>query len=49
LCTYSESDHDIKARLLSWDDELRSAGLNPGTSADLTVATVFAAKLTRAV
>jgi triphosphoribosyl-dephospho-CoA synthase len=49
LCSYSEPDDDIKARLLSWDDELRSAGLNPGTSADMTVATVFAAKLTRAV
>jgi len=47
--SYSESDDEIRARLLSWDDELRSAGLNPGTSADLTVATVFAAKLTRAV
>jgi triphosphoribosyl-dephospho-CoA synthase len=41
--------NDIKARLLSWDEELRHAGLNPGTSADLTVATVFAAKLTPAV
>ncbi|HEX4584470.1 MAG TPA: triphosphoribosyl-dephospho-CoA synthase [Burkholderiaceae bacterium] len=40
---------DIKTRLLAWDEELRSAGVNPGTSADLTVATVFAAKLTRAV
>ena len=48
LASYSDLD-DFKARLLSWDHELRSAGLNPGTSADLTVATVFAAKLTRAV
>ena len=28
--------------LLSWDRELKSAKLNPGTSADLTVATLFA-------
>jgi triphosphoribosyl-dephospho-CoA synthase len=48
LFSYSDLN-DMKTRLLSWDDELRSAGLNPGTSADLTVATVFAAKLTRAV
>jgi triphosphoribosyl-dephospho-CoA synthase len=39
----------IEAPLLSWDRELRDARLNPGTSADLTVATVFAAKLTLAV
>ena len=48
LCSYSELD-DIRARLLSWDEHLRGSGLNPGTSADLTVATVFAAKLTLAV
>jgi triphosphoribosyl-dephospho-CoA synthase len=45
---YSDPD-DIRGRLLSWDEALRNAGLNPGTSADLTVATVFAAKLTAAV
>jgi triphosphoribosyl-dephospho-CoA synthase len=39
----------IEESLLSWDQGLRRAGLNPGTSADLTVATVFAAKLTGAV
>jgi triphosphoribosyl-dephospho-CoA synthase len=49
LGSYSLLDDDITARLLSWDDELRRVGINPGTSADLTVATVFAAKLTRAV
>ncbi len=48
LLSYSQLD-DIKARLLSWDEHLRGSGLNPGTSADLTVATVFAAKLTLAV
>jgi triphosphoribosyl-dephospho-CoA synthase len=40
---------DIRATLLQWDEELRAAGLNPGTTADLTVATVLAAKLIRAV
>ena len=48
LSSYSELD-DIRARLLSWDEQLRGSGLNPGTSADLTVATVFAAKLAPAV
>lgn len=31
--------------LLSWDGELKSRGINPGTSADLTVATLFASSL----
>ena len=31
--------------LLSWDEELKSRGINPGTSADLTVATLFASTL----
>jgi triphosphoribosyl-dephospho-CoA synthase len=31
--------------LLSWDGELKSRGINPGTSADLTVATLFASTL----
>jgi len=48
VASYSDLD-DIASRLLAWDEELRCAGLNPGTSADLTVATVFAAKLARAV
>jgi triphosphoribosyl-dephospho-CoA synthase len=30
---------------LSWDGELKSRGINPGTSADLTVATLFASSL----
>jgi len=37
--------HDIEPKLVAWDEELRRTGLNPGTSADLTVATMFAAKL----
>ncbi len=31
--------------LLKWDGELKSRGINPGTSADLTVATLFASSL----
>lgn len=31
--------------LLGWDRALKSRGINPGTSADLTVATLFAARL----
>jgi triphosphoribosyl-dephospho-CoA synthase len=31
--------------LLTWDGELKSRGINPGTSADLTVATLFASSL----
>jgi triphosphoribosyl-dephospho-CoA synthase len=31
--------------LLAFDAELKAAGINPGTSADLTVATVFARNL----
>lgn len=33
--------------LLTFDKNLKGSGLNPGTSADLTVATVFADRLTR--
>jgi triphosphoribosyl-dephospho-CoA synthase len=46
--SYLHAD-DIESELLQWDAELRAAGLNPGTSADLTVATAFAAKLVQAV
>jgi triphosphoribosyl-dephospho-CoA synthase len=35
----------LRRDLLRFDSELKSAGLNPGTSADLTVATLFAAAL----
>jgi triphosphoribosyl-dephospho-CoA synthase len=35
----------LAAGLLSWDGELKSRGINPGTSADLTVATLFASNL----
>jgi triphosphoribosyl-dephospho-CoA synthase len=33
--------------LLTFDRRLKLSGLNPGTSADLTVASVFADRLTR--
>jgi triphosphoribosyl-dephospho-CoA synthase len=35
----------IAEGLLGWDGELKSRGINPGTSADLTVATLFASSL----
>lgn len=38
---------DALQDLLIFDQNLKAAGLNPGTSADLTVATVFAERLTR--
>ena len=33
--------------LLSFDRRLKASGINPGTTADLTVASVFADRLTR--
>jgi triphosphoribosyl-dephospho-CoA synthase len=38
---------EIADSLLDWDAALKSRGINPGTSADLTVATLFASSLTR--
>jgi triphosphoribosyl-dephospho-CoA synthase len=38
---------DALRDLLIFDQNLKASGLNPGTSADLTVATVFADRLTR--
>jgi triphosphoribosyl-dephospho-CoA synthase len=35
----------IAHELLNWDAGLKSRGINPGTSADLTVATLFASSL----
>lgn len=37
-----------QARLLAFDTRLKAEGLNPGTSADLTVASAFAAEILRA-
>jgi triphosphoribosyl-dephospho-CoA synthase len=36
---------DVLAKVLIWDAELKEANVNPGTSADLTVATLFAHRL----
>jgi triphosphoribosyl-dephospho-CoA synthase len=36
---------ELRPELVAWDAALKRAGTNPGTSADLTVATLFAAKL----
>lgn len=36
---------DLSEGLLAWDASLKSRGINPGTSADLTVATLFASSL----
>ena len=38
---------EIADTLLGWDATLKSRGINPGTSADLTVATLFASSLSR--
>jgi triphosphoribosyl-dephospho-CoA synthase len=35
----------VRADLMRWDEALKGLGVNPGTSADLTVATLFAAAL----
>jgi len=45
----SRSPAALEAELLRLDAELKAAGLNPGTSADLTVATLFAAALQEAL
>jgi triphosphoribosyl-dephospho-CoA synthase len=36
---------DVLPELLAWDKELKDADINPGTSADLTVATLFLYRL----
>jgi triphosphoribosyl-dephospho-CoA synthase len=38
-----------RAALAAWDAELKARGINPGTSADLTVATLFVAAATGAL
>ena len=35
----------MQARLLDWDTSLKRRDINPGTSADLTVATLLANQL----
>jgi triphosphoribosyl-dephospho-CoA synthase len=41
----AEEAAHLHADLLDWDRTLKDRGINPGTSADLTVATLFAAHL----
>jgi len=39
------SPEDLLPELLAWDAQLKGKDINPGTSADLTVATLFAYRL----
>lgn len=41
----AEQPAEILPTLLAWDAALKAEGINPGTSADLTVATLFAYRL----
>jgi triphosphoribosyl-dephospho-CoA synthase len=41
----SEQPADLLADLLTWDGTLKQCAINPGTSADLTVATLFVHRL----
>ena len=41
----AEDPSALEAALMRFDSELKAEGINPGTSADLTVATLFAAAL----
>jgi triphosphoribosyl-dephospho-CoA synthase len=41
----SENPAALSAELIALDAELKAAGMNPGTSADLTVASLFALRL----
>jgi triphosphoribosyl-dephospho-CoA synthase len=41
----ADDPEQLVAALLAFDRELKSAGINPGTSADLTVATLFAHRI----
>ncbi len=40
-----EPTEDLLAAVLAWDDQLKVMNINPGTSADLTVATLFSDRL----
>jgi triphosphoribosyl-dephospho-CoA synthase len=39
----------LTGELLAWDSDLKARNINPGTSADLTVATLFASRLVRRI
>lgn len=41
----SDAPDAVLGELMAWDSALKQCGINPGTSADLTVATLFARRL----
>jgi triphosphoribosyl-dephospho-CoA synthase len=41
----AENPKLVQKRLLDWDASLKQRGINPGTSADLTVATLLVSEL----
>ncbi len=45
LLRAADDPESVKQKLLEFDAELKAEGLNPGTSADLTVASIFAQRL----
>jgi triphosphoribosyl-dephospho-CoA synthase len=45
FATFERNDGDCHDELVALDSELKAAGRNPGTSADLTVATLFTDRL----
>ena len=45
LLRTADDPESVKQELLAFDAALKAEGLNPGTSADLTVASLFAARL----
>ena len=45
----SENPKKYQRQLLDWDKQLKQQGINPGTSADLTVASLFAYQLNKLI
>ena len=45
----SENPKRYQRKLLDWDSQLKQQGINPGTSADLTVASLFAHELSKCI
>ena len=45
LLEQARDTRSLLAELLAWDADLKARGLNPGTTADLTVATLFCIRL----
>ncbi len=46
---HSENPKKYQRQLLDWDKKLKQRGINPGTSADLTVASLFAHALNKLI